>query len=146
MAPWMYNGSNFERQRSATGATGTTGTGVLASGIMGWDGTNYRRLLSSTAGVLSVAPAGFGTVNTNKATVTTAGTRVQLGANAASVVIVRAKPGNTGLIYVGGSGVTAANGYDLSPGGEVTLNVSNTNLIYVDAATNGDGVSYIWTT
>ena len=63
----LYNGTNFDRERSATAANGTTGTGVAASGIMGFDGTNYRRIVTDTTGLLSV---GGSTTITSSPTVT----------------------------------------------------------------------------
>jgi hypothetical protein len=39
----IYNGTNFDRIRSATSAAGTTGTGVPAVGMLIFDGTNYIR-------------------------------------------------------------------------------------------------------
>jgi hypothetical protein len=48
--PGVYNGTNYDRQRSATAASATTGTGLLGAGILGHDGTNYRRLSTDTSG------------------------------------------------------------------------------------------------
>lgn len=52
-----YNGTTWDRLYSATAAAGTTGTGVQAAGAMGFDGTDYRRLLTDPAGDLSIIPA-----------------------------------------------------------------------------------------
>lgn len=57
IAPSVFNSSTWDRLYSATAAAGTTGTGVQAAGAMGFDGTDYRRLLTDTAGDLSVIPA-----------------------------------------------------------------------------------------
>lgn len=46
-----YNGSSWDRSRSATAASNTTGTGLLGSGVLGFDGTNWQRVSTSTAGV-----------------------------------------------------------------------------------------------
>lgn len=83
-------------------------------------------------------------IGADVATVTTAGTPVRLGAHAALSVTVRARESNDGLIYVGPGSVTAANGYELAAGEAVSMDVANTNAVYVDAASNGDGVSYLW--
>lgn len=52
-----YNGTNWDRQRGATAANATTGTGLLGAGMLGWDGTNYRRIRTglATSAVTSVA-------------------------------------------------------------------------------------------
>lgn len=84
------------------------------------------------------------TVASAQATVTTAGTRVQLATNTCLGVIVKAKSTNTGLIYVGDVTVTSSNGFILSAGESVTLAISNTNKAYIDSSVNGEGVSYIY--
>lgn len=38
----VYNGSTWDRLRSAGGASGTTGTGLAGSGNMSFDGTNWQ--------------------------------------------------------------------------------------------------------
>lgn len=38
----IYNGGSFDRIRSATTASNTTGTGLLGVGNLGFDGTNYQ--------------------------------------------------------------------------------------------------------
>jgi hypothetical protein len=53
---------------------------------------------------------------------------------------------NTSQVNVGGSAALAAagtsTGTPLNPGASVTLPVSNANLVFVDAGTSGDGVSF----
>lgn len=79
-------------------------------------------------------------------TVASAGTAVALSDTAqalAAGVQVRAHIGNTGLIYVGGDTVAAANGYRLAQGESVFLCVADLADVYVDAAENGDAVSFL---
>lgn len=55
-------------------------------------------------------------------------------------VVVQALPGNVGNIFVGGVGLTIANGYPLQPGqamGFVTNNVNNVYIILDTGATGG---------
>lgn len=76
--------------------------------------------------------------------VTTAGTRVQFPSYACREVTVIAKKGNTGNIYVGGSDVSATvYGVTLAANESFTFSIANTNLIYIDAAVSGEGVSYV---
>lgn len=76
--------------------------------------------------------------------VTTAGTRVQLPDYPCREVTLIAKKGNTGSIYVGGSDVSSTvYGAELAAKDSMTLAVSNTNLIYLDASVSGEGVSYV---
>jgi hypothetical protein len=75
-------------------------------------------------------------------TVTTAGTAVQGGnVELSNGVYVKALAGNTGVVYVGNDGagdVAAGNGFQLSAGEVVPVQVSNLNQLWFDAATNGD--------
>lgn len=83
---------------------------------------------------------------TNRVNVTTATTRVQLSATSVRLlngVTIRAHSGNTGVIYVGGSAVAAANGYQLPPGMADIVSIDDLNKVWIDAAVSGDGVS-IW--
>lgn len=76
--------------------------------------------------------------------VTTAGTRVQLPDYACREVTIIAKRANTGYIYVGGVDVAAAlYGAELAAKDSITLAVSNTNLVYIDASVSGEGISYV---
>ncbi|MDD4721876.1 MAG: hypothetical protein PHR07_03920 [Acidaminococcaceae bacterium] len=76
--------------------------------------------------------------------VTTATTREALAAHACREVIIIAKDTNTGYIYIGGSDVSATvYGAKLAAGDSITIPISNTNLIYMDASVSGEGISYL---
>jgi hypothetical protein len=86
-------------------------------------------------------------------TVTTAGTRVALASARTSAcwVNVQSKTGNTGAIYVGGSTIAAGRGYTLMSQGDgfllppvADINMYDLSTIYVDAATNGEGVNILY--
>ena len=59
-------------------------------------------------------------------------------------VVVKAKSGNTGNITVGGTSAQALNTgtsfFTLTPGQALTYQVQNTDDIWIDAGTSGDGV------
>lgn len=77
-------------------------------------------------------------------TVATAGVRVQLASNACVAGIVQAPSTNTGIVYVGGSNVSASvYGSELQPGQAAGIAINNTNKLYVDAATNGDKLAFL---
>lgn len=83
-------------------------------------------------------------VYTGQTNVTTAGTRVALGSSqAVKSVVIKAKTTNTGLIYVGGSTVTSSNGFILSAGDTVSIDIANIATISIDSSVNGEGVSYL---
>lgn len=81
--------------------------------------------------------------------VAAAGTAVQLPAYSVPddcQLTVIAKPGNTGIIYLGNSKANAEDvslRFDgLAAGLAHSLKVTNTDLVWVDAAVNGEGVSF----
>ena len=78
-------------------------------------------------------------------TVASHGTAEALGGSRAvlSGVTVKALAGNAGDVYVGNSGVKNTNGFVLSPGDQVFVEVGNIATVYIDSAQDGDGVSYI---
>ena len=95
---------------------------------------------TTTQPVLEVAPT---TIAHAKVTVTTAGTRVQFGTNTAKSIVIKALSTNIGLIYVGGSTVASTNGFQLSAGDTVSLDINNTNVVWLDSAVNGEGVTWL---
>lgn len=79
-APTVFNGTTWDRMRSATSATATTGTGLPGVGILGFDGTNYGRVAIGTTCTfgcpLSIGPnvtAADGVANTSMMTPITPG-------------------------------------------------------------------------
>lgn len=111
--------------------------------------------LSTVAVTQSTSPwVVSGTVTANPTTpstlvafvtaVTTAGTRVQLGSNAVQGGVLQAPSTNTGIIYVGGSGVSSSvYGAELQPGQSTGIAIDNTNKLYIDASVNGDKCAFI---
>jgi len=87
---------------------------------------------------------------TGQTTVSTAGTAVQLN-NSGSLmheVKVKALAGNSGLVYLGISTVSATTGYELGANQELTISFSplggrvSASHLWVDAATNNDKISW----
>jgi hypothetical protein len=59
-------------------------------------------------------------------------------------VIIKANSTNTGDIYIGDRGVSAASGYIMNPGDAIALPVDNKlKSIWMDVANAGDGASWI---
>jgi hypothetical protein len=98
----------------------------------------------SSANPLPTSVASSATVGCGRASVTTPGTEVQLASQTCSSITVKARATNVNTVYVGGSAVTAANGFELSPGEPISMDVSNANAVWIDAATGGDGITYLW--
>jgi len=106
--------------------------------------TPTNKLAVNANGSINVQLTGSNAIKCAVQTVTTAGTRVQLPNYACREVTIIALRTNTGRIYVGGSDVSSTvYGADLGPQDSITLPVSNTNLIYIDASVSGEGISYV---
>lgn len=129
--------------------TGSSGTEQFLV-IDGGGGANAQAVASLLGGTGSGATpvANRGSFATAVKNVTTAGTPV----NCASLVVpngfalvVKAKPQNTSRIGVGNSSANANIGtgspHLLEPGAQVTLFITNANLIWLDSVVNGEGVT-----
>ena len=82
------------------------------------------------------------TIGDGTATVTTAGTAVQLTTTktACKKVLITAKGGNTGNIYVGGSTIASGRGKQLVPLQDIWIEIDDLSKVYIDASVNGEGV------
>lgn len=92
----------------------------------------------------------YSSVGNGKKTVLSAGTAVQLSATSVECkrIDITALPTNTNPIAVGSSTVLATVGSEsgalISPLGSYTLYVTDLSLIYIDAQTSGEGVTYTY--
>ena len=83
--------------------------------------------------------------------VASAGTRVQLSntTNRVRWIKVKALAGNSGMIYLGVSDVSASNGYELDSTNTIEINFAESggtipfSPFYVDVASSGDKVSWV---
>ena len=79
--------------------------------------------------------------------VSTAGTRVQLSVSGQIAgVYFRARPSNTGYMYVGDSSVTSTNGLELEPGGAISIMWRESDSLqawYVDASANSQYLDFV---
>lgn len=85
--------------------------------------------------------AGAGSLVSGQQAVTAAA--VALTANAVRKVTIKALMGNVIAVYVGPAGITIGTGYELAPNQSVTLNVNNTNLLFVIASTTGASICFV---
>lgn len=76
--------------------------------------------------------------------VPTAGTAVPLGTQQCKFVTIQARSSNTGNIYIGGATISNTQGVALAAGEAYTLFVVGTDKVYLDADTNGEGVTYLY--
>ena len=76
--------------------------------------------------------------------VNTAGVKVQLPDITCHMVTIIAKRTNNGFIYVGGSDVSdTVYGVELGAKDSFDFQVSNANLIWINASISGEGISYV---
>lgn len=144
---------DFEPLEGTGGGIKVSVTGTPNVAISGTPNVAVTSMPNVTiAGTPNVAISGTPNVNTVGSgqlkgavqNVTTAGTRVQLAAYLCREVTIIAKKTNAGSIYVGGSDVSnTVYGVVLDANESFTFQVSNANLIYIDAAKSGEGVSYV---
>lgn len=100
---FIYNGSTYDRIRSAGSVKGTTGTGLQAAGALGFDGTNYQVISASTTGVVDVGlmPART-SLNTYSIHLTTNATTTPTAATAyiSSITISNEVGGTTSTVTI----------------------------------------------
>lgn len=117
---------------------------ILRRYIYGEDSAGTKRIIrTNSSGDIEVIGVGVSSVIHGQASVTTAGTSVQLSNLPCRYLIVKAKGTNTGNIFVGDSDVSSANGFILAAGEEIMLSVDNAHRVWIDSSVNGEGVSFI---
>ena len=94
-----------------------------------------------------IRPAGVSkSVADGRKVVTTAGTRVQFDALDCRSVAFTADAANVGTVVIGGPTCVAAagtrQGTPLAAGDTAIFSVWNMNVLFMDATTSGEGVSY----
>ena len=77
------------------------------------------------------------TVGTTETQLTTVSTPCRKG------VLVKAISTNTGIVYIGKTGVTTISGYELTAGEAVSIEIDNVNKIFAIASVAGQGVCWI---
>lgn len=94
---------------------------------------------TASGGSTDTTPTTYGS---GQATVTTAGTQVQLASNGCKSVTVKAKTTNTGNIFVGDLSVDSSTGFILSAGESLSLDISNTDKLWIDSSIDAQGISF----
>lgn len=92
------------------------------------------------------------TFTTGHKNVTSAGTGEALVGSSTPVpdgyqVVIKAKHGNGGIIYIGNSKTnseTTTTAFWLYADQSITLQISNLNLVWVNSSVNGEGVEYVF--
>ena len=97
-----------------------------------------RLNVSIVGGSTTIASGENDTVGTSAEVLTTS--------TACKHVDIMASVANTGIIYVGGNGVTTATGIALYAGDVYSLDIDNLNDVYVLATEDGENVQYTYFT
>jgi hypothetical protein len=106
---------------------------------------DYGPIATGAGGQVLTQELGRAAVIHFQAAIPTTASGTALASNACKEATVKNLLSNTAIIWVGVSGVSAANGYELNPGEAITLKVSNTNLIYCLSASGTINVCVIAT-
>jgi len=84
------------------------------------------------------------TVVNGKTTIATAGNEAIIGEGSLKIgVTVKALSTNTNVVFIGTSGVSSTDGFQLAAGEQIFIPAGNLNRVYLDVTTNGEGVTYI---
>ncbi len=84
-----------------------------------------------------------GTIYNLAASTTAAGTKKQVSATAygSQYVVVTAKPGNTGLVYVGGADVSSSLWlFRLAPASACMIPIDRVDRLWYDVSVNSEGI------
>ena len=95
--------------------------------------------------VSTVQPAGFGSIgHGNNTDVSSSTAEAIAGSQACKHIDIMAAIANSGIIYVGGSGVTAATGIGLYAGDVYSVDIDNVADVFVLSSVNGEDVQYVY--
>ena len=87
---------------------------------------------------------GHGTIASGENDTVGTSAEVLTSSTACKHVDIMANIANTGIIYVGGSGVTSSTGIALYPGDVYSIDIDDLNDVYVVASVNGENVQYTY--
>ena len=118
-------------------------TGGITNGVVNKNASGNEIFTNSNPGSMQLTGSltGKGAI----ATVTTAGTRVQLPSFPCRLVTVIAKRTNTGYIYASPDNLVSSTvyGVELAAKDSFDFEVANANQIWIDSSVNGEGISYV---
>ena len=68
---------------------------------------------------------------------------VVVGTRACKHADIMATIANTGIVYIGAAGVSATTGIALYPGDVYSVDIENTNILYVISTVSGDDINVV---
>ena len=105
---------------------------------------NATLVAGATIDIGDVEILGHSTIASGQNDTVGTSAEVLTSSTACKHVDIMAAVANTGIIYVGGSGVTTATGIALYAGDVYSLDIDNLNDVYVIATVNGENVQYTY--
>ena len=118
-------------------AVSNSGTQVLYCII-----SNSGESIQRSGGNPPASPSGLSSVKSFQQAATTGA--VALTSNVCTMMIIKCDDASTVPIYIGGSGVTTSTGFQLQPGQGISINVLNTNDVYIVGTGSGGTADVIW--
>jgi hypothetical protein len=91
----------------------------------------------------STFPTGYSNVSTGQLAVTTEAQALNAAYLGASYILIKALKANAITVYLGGAGVTDADGYALDPGDFVPVPANAVNGLYAIASTTGATITWV---
>ena len=105
---------------------------------------NATLVAGASIDIGDVEVKGHGTITSGENDAVGTSAEVLTSTQAAKHVDIMAAVANTGIIYVGGSGVTSSTGIALYPGDVYSLDIEDLNDVYVVATVDGENVQYTY--
>jgi hypothetical protein len=144
----LWNGTNYDRAYGdktngawvnikSSVAVAVTGTFWQATQPVSGTFWQATQPISGNVGTVSAA------INVNQTTSNSTAVQFQAGSIASTNgILVQALSANTASVFIGNSGVTTSNGFELQAGQAVPFTASNVNLLYVIGSNNTDKVCW----
>ena len=105
---------------------------------------NAHLAATPTIDIGDVEITGHSTIGHGSNTDVGTSAEVLTSSTACKHVDIMAATANTGIIYVGGSGVASSTGIALYAGDVYSLDIDNLNDVYVLASVNGEDVQWVY--
>ena len=105
---------------------------------------NATLVAGATIDIGDVEITGHSTIASGQNDTVGTSAEVLTSSQACKHVDIMAAVANTGIIYVGGSGVTAATGIALYAGDVYSVDIDDLNDVYVIATVDGENVQYTY--
>jgi hypothetical protein len=93
--------------------------------------------------MVSTFPTGYSNVTTGQLAVTDTAQQLSTDYLGASYILIKALKANTIAVFIGGAGVTDADGYALDPGDFVMVPANSANGLFAIASTTGATLSWL---